>query len=287
MNNSNFDDNLLSIKEFSEIVGMSIETLRHYDRKGLFKPAKHGEGTKNKYRYYSPTQITIVKMIRVLTEIGVPLEIIKDLSQTRSPEKLVKLLSRQKRIVGDELNFLQEVHSVISIFFDLLIDGFSATETEIYVAEMPEKPIILGDCNNFDGSTGFHREFMRFLKAHHEQELNLSYPIGGFFESIDVFLDQPSQPGRFFSLDPKGHEKKEAGLYLIGYTRGCYGQTNNLSKRIVAFAKENGLVFNGPVYNIYLFDEISVTNPDQYLLQVSASVRETRRVPSRRPTRRI
>jgi effector-binding domain-containing protein len=54
---------------------------------------------------------------------------------------------------------------------------------------------------------------------------------------------------------------------------------------MAAFAKKNGLVFSGPVYNVYLFDEISVIDPEQYLLQVSASVMETSRVFTRRPRR--
>ena len=70
---------------------------------------------------------------------------------------------------------------------------------------------------------------------------------------------------------------------MVGYTRGYYSRTNDLPARMAEFAKKNGLLFNGPVYNIYLFDEVSVVDPDWYLLQASASVRETRRVPSRRP----
>lgn len=78
-----------------------------------------------------------------------------------------------------------------------------------------------------------------------------------------------------------------AGLYLVGYTHGYYGQTNDLPGKMAAYAKKHGLVFNGAVYNIYLTDETSVIDPDQYLLQVSASVSETRRVPSRRSYNRF
>ena len=287
MNDNNLDRDYLTIKEFSEIVGMTIETLRHYDKKGIFKPAKHGVDFENKYRYYTPTQITTIKMIRVLTEIGVPLDTIKELAQERSPEQLMKLFSKQQGIVADELRFLQEVYSVISTFLELLVEGVSAIETEIYVCETPEKQMILGDTNDFYGSASFYNEFMRFCNAPHEPKLNMSYPVGGYFASMDVFLNAPSQPTRFYSLDPRGREQKPAGLYLTGYTRGYYGQTNDLPKRMATFAKANGLVFNGAVYNLYLFDEMSITDPEQYLLQVSASVKETRRVPSRRPVRRL
>jgi len=38
---------------------------------------------------------------------------------------------------------------------------------------------------------------------------------------------------------------------------------------------KNGLEFPGPVYNIYLSDELSVIEPEQYLLQISVSVKNT------------
>jgi len=286
MKNNDRNRDFLTIGEFAKLVGMTIESLRHYDRKGVFSPAKEGEKFRNNYRFYAPTQITTVKMVRVLAEIGVPLKTIKDLVESRSPEKLAKLLSKHAVIVADEIKFLQETLSAIGTFLELLTAGMMATEDEFVVSEMPERRIILGDPNDFGDSVSFFRAFTQFCNAPHDPKLNLSYPIGGYFESMDAFLDEPSRPTRFFSLDPEGHEKIQAGLYLTGYARGYYGQTNGLEKRMAAFAKKNGLVFTGPVINIYLFDEMSVADPDQYLLRASAPVRETRRVPSRRPARR-
>jgi DNA-binding transcriptional MerR regulator len=264
---------------------MSIETLRHYDKKGVFHPAKRGEALAHKYRYYSPTQITAIKMTRVLADIGVPLQTVKELTLSRTPEKLLKLLNRHKDIVMDELRFLQEVYSVIHTFTELLHSGISAIENEICVTEMPEMNIILGDENEFDGSVSFYGEYTRFCNTLYEPKLNLSRPIGGYWESMEVFVDHPL-PTRFFSIDPHGYQRREAGLFIVGYERGYYSHTSDLTRRMTAFAKKNGLLFNGPVYNIYLFDELSVTDPEQYLLQASASVRETRRAPSRRPARR-
>jgi DNA-binding transcriptional MerR regulator/predicted GIY-YIG superfamily endonuclease len=287
MDSDIFDEGLLPIKVFAELVGMTPEALRHYDRKGLFLPATRGKKFGNDYRYYAPTQITIVKMIRVLAEIGVPLQTIKELAKDREPEKLVKLLSKHMRIVADEISFLQESLSVIGVYLGLQNEGISATEAEIHAMEMPEKRIILGDRNDFGGAVGFFGEFTRFCNTPQEPKLNMSYPVGGYFESMDVFMAEPSQPSRFFSLDPKGSDRRQEGLYLTGFTRGYYGQTNDLPERMSEHAKKNGLAFAGPVFNVYLFDELSVADPGQYLLQATALVKETRRAASRRPLRHL
>jgi len=287
MDNKNIGNENMTIREFAEFVDMTIAALRHYDSKGIFLPAGHGDGERNKYRYYSPTQITTVKVIRVLREIDVPINEIRELARDRTPEKMIKLLYKNKDKVANEIRFLQEIYSVVNTFLELLNEGMSVAETEISVCERPEKRLILGDINNFSGNAGFHGEFIRFCKTPREPKVNTSYPIGGYWDSMAAFLNEPSRPVRFFSLDPKGNERRAAGLYMNGYTRGYYGQTNGLPEQMAAFAIKNGLVFTGAVYNTYLFDEISIDNPEQYLLQVSASVAETRRIPIRRPRRRL
>jgi len=280
-----YDKEFLSIKEFAGFSGIAVSALRYYDKMGIFRPARHGIDLKNTYRYYSPTQITTVKMIRVFREIGVPVKTIKEMAENRTPEKLIKLLSSNKNKIADEINFLQEVHSVISTYIDLIYEGIAATETEITLSKMPEKRISLGNRCDYSGTVGFMREFTRFCSGQHEPKINTSYPIGGYWTSMDAFLDEPALPMRFFSLDPKGHDKTEAGFYLTGYTRGYYGHVNDLPERMAAFAKKNGLVFAGPVYNTYLFDDISVVEPERYLLQASALVEKTRHIPFRRPRR--
>jgi DNA-binding transcriptional MerR regulator len=285
MDEKDWRKDYLTIKEFAEYVGMSVSALRYYDNKNIFKPARHGMGIENKYRYYAPTQITMVKMIRVLTEVGVPLKVIKEMSKSREPVKVAKLLNRNREKVADEIHYLQEVYSVIDVFADLISEGMRINESEITVLERPAKNIILGAPTDFSEVKEFYGEFIRFCNSPHVPKLNTSYPIGGYWSNMAAFLEEPSLPMRFFSLDAKGHEQMDAGLYLTGYTRGYYGQTNDLPKRMAAFAKKNGIQFSGPVYNTYLFDEISMDDPQQYLLQVTASVTETRRVQSRRPRR--
>lgn len=276
----------LTARKFAELAGISVDTLRHYDRKGLFKPAKHGEGNKSKYRYYYPTQIITFKLIRVLREIGVPLDTIKDLAKNRTPEKVLKVFNKYKTKVANEIRFLQAELSVIGTFTDLIQEGISATETEITVTEMPERAIILGEENTFTAPGVFIGEHIRFYESVHKPNLNMSFPVGAYWPDMRAFVHDPISPARFFSLDPNGNERKSAGLYMTGYSQGYYGHINNLPERMKAFAKENNLIFTGEVFGNYLLDEISIVNPEQYLLQVSVGVTETRSVSSRRPRSR-
>jgi DNA-binding transcriptional MerR regulator len=283
MNEKNLGIGHFKTKEFANIVDLAVHVLRYYDKLGVFVPDKHGSEFENNYRYYSPIQITAFKMVRVLTEIGVKLKTIKPLTQKRTPDKMLKQLRKSKTELEDRIRFSQEAYSVASTFIDLIFEGISAMEDEITVAEMPEKRIILGDKTDHADKIGIIGEYVRFCSTQHKKMTIASFPVGGYWESMAAYSDEPSHPMRFFSLDPKGQDQKDAGLYLIGYTRGYYGQVHDLPQRMEAFAKKNGLVFSGPVYNLYLLDEISIADPNNYLLQVSASVIDTRRASSRRP----
>jgi DNA-binding transcriptional MerR regulator len=279
-------EDYLSIGEFAQIVGVTPHSLRKYDNKGIFSPAARGNGSENDYRYYAPMQITTIKMIRVLTKLGVPHRAIRELAVGRTPEKLIKLLREQKDKLAGEIRFLKEAHSIIAIFLDFITEGLFAEESEIFVREVAGKRIVLGEANEYENGESFFGAFARFCAARHTPELNPAYPIGGYFDCMERFMDDPSRPARFFSHDPAGKESIAGGLYLMGYTRGYYGRTNDLPRRMASYATRNGLTFDGPVYNTYLLDELSVTDPNQYLMQASASVSEARRDPMAHNRRR-
>lgn len=274
------DKGFYTITKFADIVRMNPATLRHYDNKGAFIPAMRDTRSKNEYRLYSPMQVITVNMVRVLAGTGTSLEAVRELNQNRSTRKIQQLLRENKNRIEDDIRSMRKKILLIDTITDLLNESTSVSEKKIFISDLPEKKIVLGSINDFSNQSDFIGQYIHFFNAIHDSDIKLSFPIGWYYESMDALLKEPLQPTRFFSLDPHGNEKKEAGLYLIGHTRGNYGQVNDLPERMNAFAKKNNLAFNGPVFNIFLTDEISEVKPENYLLQVCASVKEARLTPS-------
>jgi hypothetical protein len=175
----------------------------------------------------------------------------------RTPEKLIKLLREQKEKLASEIRSLRKAHSVIAVFIDFMTEGLLAEESEIFVCERAERLIMLGELNEYKDEGGFLGAFSEFCTARHTPELNLAFPVGGYFDDMDTFLRSPSQPARFFSHDPDGKDIIAEGLYLTGYTRRYDDRANDLPERMVAYADKNGLTFIGPVYSTYLLDELN------------------------------
>jgi DNA-binding transcriptional MerR regulator len=263
---------LISARDFSKITKVPVSTLKYYDEIGLFKPLRRGE---NGYRYYAPQQVVTVNFIRVLTQCGVPLKTISEMERNRNPKDLLQVLHRHELELDREMRTLRERYSVLHVFVDMIFTGLLADESVLAVEEMPARPLLMGAEIGRSDNRAFYESFVRFLAQ--TPRVNLSFPVGGLFAEMSGYLAAPSEPNRFFSIDPFGDDEKPAGRYLVGYTRGFYGQMNDLPEKMTAHAAENAMELFGPVYTIYLHDEVSVSDPENYLLQVSVQVKNRAR----------
>lgn len=72
------------IKKVSEISGVSVRTLHHYDEIGLLSPKKNENG----YRYYSEDDMSFLQMILFYKYLGFPLKQIKELLKQEDTEIL-------------------------------------------------------------------------------------------------------------------------------------------------------------------------------------------------------
>ena len=285
---------MLTIKEFSKLSGIEQTTLRYWDDIGLFTPAKRNP--ENNYRYYSPEQIISVNFITVLSDLNIPLKTISELEKTRTPESIVNLIEQQEQRLDMEMRKIREQYTIMHTRLELikygrrLLNGFhmedglriSESDDEgqgqwmdtggVGVMRREAKNLILGPRNDWKEGEPFYEYFMNFCHSAADMRMNLSLPIGAMHDDMESFLRSPGEPDYFFSIDPTGNRVREAGRYLIGFVYGYYGQFGDIAERMDAYAKEHKLKPKGPVYSMYLLDEVCTKNPDQYLAQLCVAV---------------
>jgi len=259
----------LSIKEFSKLTGVKPSTLRYYDELGIFSPVYRAD---NGYRYYSARQVITINSIKLLQEIDVPTRVITKLINNRSEESIIEVLSIKQQELGAELERLQSIKNVIDQRHKMISIGNAAETNKIVVRSVEEFHYRLGPKNDFGGSTYFLNPFMRFCAEAEDYGIDLRFPVAGIFDDLDSWLDAPSQPSHWFSVDPTGDSVRPGGDYVVGYSHGYYGEVGDLPKRVSAYIKKRGIEVTGPVYNIFLLDELSIKEQDQYLMQFSMRV---------------
>ena len=99
-----------TVKEVSELTGISIRTLRYYDEIDLLKPAKVTEAG---YRLYDESSLKILRQIMFFQEMEVPLSEIKVIMKDSESDNR-KILETQKMMLEIKRNRLNGIIEWIS-----------------------------------------------------------------------------------------------------------------------------------------------------------------------------
>lgn len=133
---------MYTIGQFSKICKVTVKALRYYEKVGLITPYKVEED--NKYRYYNKEQISLIKKISFLKELGVPLKLAKQIidKETVSDEIKVLLEDHRKQLL-EQLDICNS-RLVKLAWWKKTLEGKELTETKNYdirIREIPETPV--------------------------------------------------------------------------------------------------------------------------------------------------
>lgn len=135
-----------SVKELSELSGVSIRTLHHYDSIDLLKPAFR---TDKNYRLYTGNELYKLQQILFHKELGMPLSKIKDVLNDNGILPIVALEGHKKNLIEEQERISQLIETINKTILKLkgkkmitdkeLYEGFSKNEREAMKAEAMKK----------------------------------------------------------------------------------------------------------------------------------------------------
>ena len=123
-------EGLLTIRQFSELTHTPIDTLKHYDRIDILKPAYTGE---NKYRYYRPEQALQLTRIIFGVRSKALLSDIKKRIQTDDPQEAIEDYKNIYEHLENSIQELKALQNSIIIWFIIM----SSTKTIIWKQYFP------------------------------------------------------------------------------------------------------------------------------------------------------
>ena len=91
---------MYAISEMASLFNVSRQTLIYYDKIGLFKPAVVNE---KGYRFYSPTQIPLMRLICMLRDLGLELDEIDRLTSTFGIGEMTEHLRSRVQALDDQI----------------------------------------------------------------------------------------------------------------------------------------------------------------------------------------
>ena len=177
--------NLMSIGEVSRIMGVHVKSLRYYDRIGVLQPAWVDPDTG--YRYYHPTQLSMVQAIQFCVELGIPLKQFQEycgdgtINTGQLLEDAAQIAERKIQTIRDGLRFMQNLRDTIE-----RSDLLSETEEPIRF-EMPgQRTYILREIARQQEE----KQLNELLGELHSRAMELGYMTGFTYGYMYLFQDQ-------------------------------------------------------------------------------------------------
>lgn len=269
-----------STGEFAKLCNVHKKTLFYYDEIGLFKPEKVMD---NGYRYYSEYQVEAFSVIYNLKDIGVPLKVIKEYIDNRTPESMIGLFEYESKEIGEEINRLIRKQEIMSNKIKLIKESNNIS-CDILVEKQDEEYLILSnsvDNNKLDSlvdGDGYDMEaYVNLLKLTFENNLNYGYPVGSIKTKKDLFLH--NNYSYYYTKVNKSCNYKDIfvkpkGTYLVGYSKGYYTKTPIIYKKLLDYMEKNNLEIEGLAYEDVLVDQVCVKNLDDFIIKISIHIKE-------------
>lgn len=137
---------MYTVKELSNLAGITPRTLHYYDEIGLLKPSRIGD---NGYRYYGEQAVLRLQQIMLFRELEVPLDEISQLIDSpgfdvqkaleRHKDNLRKKIAHLEKVINTVENTLSYINGENEMAQKQLFDGLSDEQQAEYEKEALQK----------------------------------------------------------------------------------------------------------------------------------------------------
>ncbi len=237
-----------SISEAAKIVGMTAETLRHYDRINLVKPCKVDKWTG--YRYYSLQEIVRLNTIRTLRCMDLTLDEIKCILSYDDFNKIISALKRAEESADKKIAELnsakQRIGRARSYYESKLKEQPRAQEP--FVKDFPERVILLSDTMEeptLDNLWNYHRHFYKQLSEDIKDDFSFEDMAGIYVQDNYRRLFalctkyKPTEGirvlpgGRYLCADCTDENRQSVMRSLIQTAQAQYGVTPSFTLELI------------------------------------------------------
>lgn len=165
-----------TVKEVSQLTGVSVRTLHHYDAIGLLKPTKVTEAG---YRLYDEQALERLYLILVFRELGLSLKEVgsilaaPDFDRNRVLEQQIDLMQKKINRLQDRISLAKGILTVGVKYMDF--NGFDPKKMDEYSTQ----------AKALYGKTEAYREFEQKARSRtKEQEKELGGQVMDFFARL-------------------------------------------------------------------------------------------------------
>ena len=122
---------MMTIKEMSELTGVSARALRYYDEIGLFHPNGRSEAG---YRLYDEKELEVLRQILYFRELDIPLRTIKEIIENPALDRKSILQTQKKMLISEKERLERLIDSI-----DVTLKGANTMDFTVFNKEESSK----------------------------------------------------------------------------------------------------------------------------------------------------
>lgn len=271
---------VFSISEMSKIVDIPINTLKHYDRINLFKPAIVKPDSL--YRYYTLEQIYTLVLIKDLRSLGMSIAEIRDYLNNRNVNKSLSILQKKLDDIKKEFDllskkkeYLQSKVSALELNHNLRYEL-----NEIVEKTFPErKAITYGVCIQDNDSKYFASRQLEkaitgtlpgIIYCTHgafipKNELDAGELLGSAIAFVFLNSQEMDDYAAITRIIPPGR-------FVCGYYEGKMWDRADCLKRILNYINKKGISPTGNALQINHIDDNLTDYTNEFLYEIQVPI---------------
>lgn len=252
---------LFAIGEMAKRCSTTPKTLKHYEKLGLFKPAKICRETG--YRYYSAEQINFFVAIQGMRINNFSLDDIKNFLTNPGPENLLSAYNKKISLITTEMTLLENAKKRLELRRDLLTQALELKEkisptTDFKIKTYSPRPMLTTPCQGKINAAAIGSAFaenINFSKKNNLgifEHLLLLYPPLSNLQSPGYYYEAANMLSKASTFSSSRVKELEEGDYVCFYHLGKLEKTGPQFNQLEKWLRANKLKKEGPLIVFYL-----------------------------------
>lgn len=273
-----------TISELARFFHISSQTLRYYDKIGLYKPAFVDKATG--YRYYSYEQFFTLSLIIQLKKLNFSLEEIQRYIQVKNIGYLEQILENGQSAIDAQIEELQRLREKNRSMLEKIQRSRTMHRSSAIEIKEEKERYAYQIFLNFE-----IRDLYQYIKIMYESYLK-GLPANSSVEHNEVVLKISERNlrqkrfrvynsiGIFINREDMGHQEGcyviPAGTYASAYHMGAYDTIHHTYESLYAYLEKEGYGIAGDALEFAIISISLTDNREEFLTEIQIPIKKSK-----------
>lgn len=258
----------MTTAQFAKLHHVNKRTLHYYDTIGLFMPQYKGD---NGYRYYDYSQSIDFEYIRMLKEIKLSIEEIKEIIYNFDDDKFLHMVLSKQMEIDEEIKKLKKVKEVLQQKKEHVICCRHVHDLQIELREVEEESLAITPYAFEEDSIPNVFQYIQSVWTPQQYRSG----VGSYIALTKIRNKKFDEYDGLFTIAMDTSQEqiliKQRGTYLCGYLIGDWNRLPILYEKMLHYANKHHLSLSGYAFETSLND-YTMVRKEEYITQVMIQV---------------